>query len=84
VQDLGAELVVDTSVVVKFFTEEAEDVAQADRVFRAALSGSLHLVAPDFLVAEFLSGLWRKTLLGDLTHREADRKAPRSSWRSRP
>jgi len=74
VQRLGAELVVDTSVVVKFFTEEAEDTRQADQVFRAAMARTVRLVAPDFLLVEFDNVLWRKTATRELTVSEAEGK----------
>jgi predicted nucleic acid-binding protein len=70
------ELVVDTSVVVKFFVEE-EGSDEADELLARFIAGELRLVALDFLFIEFANVMWTKTRLRELTSQEAEEKIRR-------
>ena len=57
-------LVVDTSVVLKFYVEEPE----SERA--EALVGG-ELVAPDWILAEAANALWKKVVKGEITREHA-------------
>lgn len=66
--------VVDTSVIVKWFVQEAD----GDRA-RQLLRPSLELAAPDFAIAEVANVLWRRQRSGDIDGEQVDealRKLP--------
>ncbi|HYM11589.1 MAG TPA: type II toxin-antitoxin system VapC family toxin [Bryobacterales bacterium] len=67
------ELVVDTSVVVKFLVEEP-DSDNAEALHRSFVLGAVKLVAPDFLFIEAANALWVMSLRGQLTEIEAQSK----------
>jgi len=54
--------VVDTSVVLKWFLPE-NDSDEAEKLLRAFLSGAIGLYAPDLLLVEAASALWRRTVV---------------------
>jgi predicted nucleic acid-binding protein len=54
-------LVVDASVAVKWFVQEAETAAA-----RALIGGADALIAPDLVVPEVLNVAWRRLIRGDL------------------
>ena len=68
----SAELVIDTSVAMKFFVEEP-DSDRAARLLERLPRGAVGLVALDFLFMEFVNVLWRKSSQGDLTAAEAQK-----------
>ena len=70
---LVEELVVDTSVFVKFFTREPDSL-QADALLEGFRQGAVRFVAVDFLFVEFANVLWHKTSRGELTEAEAEEK----------
>ena len=72
--DSRDELVVDTSVLLKFFVEESEDAEKAEALFQGTKSNSARLIAPDFTVVEFVNALWRKTRHRELSKLEAETK----------
>lgn len=57
-------VVVDASVVVKWWFPEAASAAALD-VLAEATAGSCDLHAPDLIVAEFANVLWRKARRGE-------------------
>ncbi len=66
-----ANIVVDSSVVIKWFDAEPY-AAEADRILTAYETGALVLLAPDILPAEVGNIIWKKqTLLKRLTAMEA-------------
>ena len=64
-------LVVDASVVVKWFVVEPHS-NEARRLLEAYESGAVSFHAPDILPAEFANTIWKKQLFQDLA--EADAK----------
>jgi predicted nucleic acid-binding protein len=63
--------VVDASVVLKWFLPES-DSREAEGLLRAFLSGAVALYAPDLLLIEAASGLWRRTVVREeVSHTEA-------------
>lgn len=52
-------LVIDSSVAIKWFVAEAH-AAEAARIFDDYLSGRVSLLAPDFIYAEFGNIVWKK------------------------
>lgn len=76
----SGELVVDTSVVVKFFVTEP-DSHNADTLLESFREGAVRLIAVDFLFPEFANALWQKTRRGELPALEAEGKvADLRSW----
>ncbi|MBC7226388.1 MAG: type II toxin-antitoxin system VapC family toxin [Thermoflexales bacterium] len=63
------QLVVDTSVVIKWFVPEPLS-QEARRVLLGYQSGAYRLIAPDLLVAEFGNVLWKKHRFEGLTLEE--------------
>lgn len=64
--ETGPALVVDTSVVIKWYTPEEGSSAAT-----AILAQPFTLLAPDILVAELGNALWKKTRRGQLADAEA-------------
>ena len=63
--------VVDASVVVKWFLPEPDNAA-ADFLLEQFLNGETGLIAPDLLLVEFASSLWKRVVLRkELTADEA-------------
>lgn len=56
--------VVDASVILKWFLPEP-DSAAADLLLEQFLNGEAQLIAPDLILLEMASALWRKALLLD-------------------
>ena len=67
----ASKIVIDTNVVVKFFVQETGSV-HAEGLLEAVLSGDIDLVAPDFMLAEFVNVLWLKVGRGELDDQEAE------------
>lgn len=65
-------IVVDASVAIKWFVEEVD----ADRA-RALWERGAGLVAPDLLVPEVCSALWRKVRLGQVLRGQAEEASSR-------
>lgn len=65
------EVVVDTSVLIKFFFEE-RDSGQARLLYNDFRAGRLKLLTLDFLFLEFVNVLWTKTASGHLQREEAE------------
>jgi predicted nucleic acid-binding protein len=64
--------VVDASVVLKWFLPES-DSQEAERLLEAFLGGTIALFAPDFLLIETASGLWRRSIVrGELSASDAE------------
>ena len=63
--------VVDASVVLKWFLPES-DSASADSLLESFLNDEADLIAPDVLLVEFASALWKRVVLrNELTADEA-------------
>jgi len=63
--------VVDASVALKWFLPESGN-SGADNLLKAFLGGTVDLYAPDLLLIEAASGLWRRTVIrGELDPSEA-------------
>ena len=62
---IGNELVVDTSVVLKFYVPES-DSDRSDALLEQARRRQIRLLAVDLLLAEFLNVLWVKCRRGEL------------------
>jgi predicted nucleic acid-binding protein len=60
-------LVIDTSVVVKWFVDEPGRLPA-----RAILGSKVDLAAPDFMIAEVGNVLWRKQRAGDIDRDQID------------
>ena len=67
----AATIVIDTNVVVKFFVQETGSL-HAERLLEAVLSADIELVAPDFMLTEFVNVLWLKVERGELDDEEAE------------
>ena len=65
------QIVIDTNVVVKFFVKETDSV-YAEGLLEAVLSAEVELVAPDFMLTEFVNVLWLKVERGELHDEEAE------------
>lgn len=63
-------LVVDASVVVKWFVVEPHS-NEARRVLEAYVNGAVSFHAPDILPAEFANTIWKKQLFQDLAEPDA-------------
>jgi predicted nucleic acid-binding protein len=64
--------VVDASVVLKWFLPD-NDSQEAERLLLDFLRGSIALFAPDFLLIEIASGLWRRSIVrGELSASDAE------------
>ncbi len=62
---------VDASVALKWFLPESGN-SGADNLLKAFLGGTVDLYAPDLLLIEAASGLWRRTVIrGELDPSEA-------------
>lgn len=66
------ELVIDSSVAVKWFVAETHS-AEAERIFDEYLAGRLTLLAPDFIYAEFGNIVWKKQVFQGFDPVDADR-----------
>ncbi len=69
-------LVPDTSVLVKFIVKE-EDSPKAVALLGAAVEGTYHLAAPDFMAIEFGNVLWKYVRRGLMKEAEARRHIER-------
>ena len=65
------QIVIDTNVVVKFFVQETGSI-DANGLLEAVLSAEVELLAPDFMLIEFVNVLWLKVARGDLDDYEAE------------
>ena len=66
-----ASLVIDSSVVVKWFVPEHGSV-MADRVLGRYAKGRVSLLAPDLLFAEIGNIIWKKRRIKELDPEDAD------------
>ena len=64
---MTALLVVDASVVVKWYTDEPDSPSA-----RSILISGTDLIAPDVIVAEVLNALWSKRRKGLMPHLDLD------------
>lgn len=64
-------LVVDASVVIKFYVPEILS-DKSDEILSRLADGNINLLAPDLLYPETGNILWKKRRLGELTHAEAE------------
>lgn len=69
-------LVLDTSVMVKFVIVE-EDSPKAVALLGAAVEGTYHIAAPDFMAIEFGNVLWKYVKRAILQEEEARRQLER-------
>ena len=65
------QIVIDTNVIVKFFVRETGSI-HAEGMLEAVLSAEVELVAPDFMLTEFVNVLWLKVVGGELGDDEAE------------
>lgn len=64
-------LVIDASVVIKFYVPEILSDKSEEIISRLAV-GNINLLAPDLLYPETGNILWKKQRLGELTHAEVE------------
>lgn len=69
---MAAELVVDSSVAIKWFVTEAL-VREATAILHAYQAGTLSLFAPDLIYAELGNIVWKKQMLQSLSAADAGR-----------
>jgi predicted nucleic acid-binding protein len=73
VRRLEREVVVDSSVLVKFFVEEP-DSGKADALFRHCEAGFIRFVCPDLVFPECVNVLWKKVQGSELSEPEAEER----------
>ena len=72
-QRLEHEVVLDSSVVVKFFVRE-HDSQKAEALFRRCQDGFIRVVCPDLVFPECVNAFWAKVRQGVLEQEEAERQ----------